>query len=823
MDQIPPETRRIQSLLTSLIIISILILGLVLAIAAYPKVLKPILAPATPLIPTLRPSATMTLTPTITPIPTETRTPRPTLTPTITLTPTETLVSTLTPTPPGPPTLTPAQPVKSDPYKFVKWNEDLANLSIELMKDYPNTLVDRLRGEDDRGYYDALYYAIIAGQEALQRFPEAQHAVNWRFDLAYNLAKVGDPQRFGGLNAGDVYAGILTEALNQGEVELDGLAEWFQAREPRLQLNLIDLEPPPGYLSSHILEVHGPGSAFIWLLETPTGYQYSVLDSNFDFVNPSEMRLALSDLTGEGLDDVAIFNSAPTGTSMEQPRVFDLSKLPASELEFRPSEAVFEPGMEYTNNWRVSKSEQGGNDLVLELSLFPACPVTVRHTFHWNGSYFELADEQYVVEPSVATLSTCSYLVEHAANSWGPQAAIQVMETLMPDWPPAQNEAGKPYPADARDEWRYRLGVYHALVGNVDQARGYLQELVEKPTTPASRWVEPAKQFLALYQKPEDIYRACIQAQFCDPNRALDYLVNKSGVPADQDPLEFLINHGLTLRSSGYFDFDGDDLKERWFTVRHRPLEKLELWALAAVPDGTRAIQLGQVEGDRPNLQFLNEDEKPPIIWVDSGTFVTFGRDSDSRAPYVKPASPKLEFPNRFHDGVEQARQALFGGEDYQKVLETLVGLQKYPGLLCQATFSCDEYYYLLGLTNELLGNERAAIDAYLRLWQDYTRSPFTTLARLKLARTIEAPTEAPTATLTPFPTGQLTPGATVSPTGQFTPGATSSPTSPFPSTSTATSPVFPTATSPGGYPAPATATESPYIPPQPSATPYPD
>ena len=75
MNQIPPETRRIQTLLTSLIILTILILVLIFGIAAYPNVLKPILAPATPLIPTPRqntPTPTLTITPT----------------PTITLTPT---------------------------------------------------------------------------------------------------------------------------------------------------------------------------------------------------------------------------------------------------------------------------------------------------------------------------------------------------------------------------------------------------------------------------------------------------------------------------------------------------------------------------------------------------------------------------------------------------------------------------------------------------------------------------------------------------------------------------------------------------------------
>ena len=517
MSDIPPETRRVQSLLTSLIIITILILGLVLVIAAYPTVIKPLLAPATPVLPVPPPSDTP-LTPIPTFTPTETLLPRPSLTPSITPTPTQSLTPTLTPTPPGPPTLTPAQPAPSDPYRLIEWNEDLANLSIELMKDYPNTLIPRLRGDDNRGYYDAFTFAVLAAKENLQRFPDAPQAAKWRFDLAYNLAQLSDPQ------AGQVYAEILTEALNRGEVDLDGLADWFTAWETRTRLNVIELAPPPGSLSSHILEVHGPGSAFIWLLETPAGYQTQVLESTFDFANPTDLRLIASDFTGDGLEDVAIYNTTPSSLSLELPRVYDLAAAPAKPISFRPSEATFEPGMEYTNNWRVAQNAQGGSGLQMELRLFPGCPVTARQTFLKTGLYLERIQSDFEVEPAPGALSLCRFVVENAANLWGSRAAIQIMQPLLEDWPPAQNEEGKPFPADAKDEWRYRLGVYHALLGEYEEAKTILNELVQKPTTPGSRWVEPANQFLALYQSPTDIYRACTQAQYCNPNQAIETL-----------------------------------------------------------------------------------------------------------------------------------------------------------------------------------------------------------------------------------------------------------------------------------------------------------
>ena len=767
MNQIPPETRRIQTLLTSLIILTILILVLIFGIAAYPSVLKPILAPATPLIPTPRQN---TPTPTLTITPTPTSTLRATLTPTVTLTPTQTLTLTETPTLPGPPTLTPAQPGFGNLYELGKWDSDRANQSIELMRDYPNTLIPRLRGDDNRGYYNAFYYATIAEKEGLLRFPDAPQAFQWRADLAYNLAQTGDPE------AGAIYADLFTRALNQGEVTLDGLPEWFKSLTPQLRLNTIELKPPSGYLSSHILEVHGPGSAFIWLLETPAGYQAEILESNFDFVQAPEMLAVISDLTGDGLEDVAIFNASPEVTTLEKPRIFDLSKKPVSELFFRPSDPIFDPGMEYINNWRIRANELGENDLVLELQLFPACPVTIRRAYRWNETYFNLVDAQYTVEPSKGDESLCRFVVEQSATLWGTQATIKIMEALLPIWPPSVDENGKPFPADAKDEWRYRLGVYHALAGNPDQAKTYLNDLIDKPTIPDSSWVEPAKQFLEIYQQPQDLYKACLTSQYCDPNQAIDNLVNKLGIPNDQDPIKYLDDNGLSLRASGYFDFDGDNVKERWFTVRHHPLEKLDLWVLAATKDGTRGLYIGQIEGDRPTLQILDEKIKPPVIWIDSGTFIVFGRDKDTGDPYFERVTPSLEFPNRFQEGLKIARQALFAGGDLQEVLRQLQDLAIVPGLLCKSTWTCDEYYYLLGLTNELLGNQSLAVEAYLQLWRDYSLSPFTTLARLKLSPFYISPTETATATLTPFPTSSAT-ALITTPTNTLVPGATQSPT----------------------------------------------
>ncbi|MCK5315891.1 MAG: hypothetical protein KAJ53_12240, partial [Anaerolineales bacterium] len=236
----PESTARIRYLLTSLVVILIFILALLVLLAAYPVVL----APSPAITPTITPiptnTHTATLIPTITPTPEPTRTSRPTFTPTITLIPSQTPTPSLTPTYSGPPTLTPASAVRGKDYSLEEWSPELADYMVMLMDDYPNTLSEDKRGENDEGYYDAFYYATIAQKEALLRYPDVPQAVFWRWGLAYNLAQVGDPQ------AGEAYAEIITLNLNEGDVDLKELETWFEFQEDRLTLEITELKPVPG-------------------------------------------------------------------------------------------------------------------------------------------------------------------------------------------------------------------------------------------------------------------------------------------------------------------------------------------------------------------------------------------------------------------------------------------------------------------------------------------------------------------------------------------------------------------------------------------------
>ena len=781
------NTAQLQLILTSLGVLIIFILGLVVVLAAYPALLAPDTPPPPPPTRTPTTTPTITFTPTITRTPTVTNTRRPTATPTITLTPSITPTPTITPIPPGPPTLTPAIPFASDNlYKLNKWNEELAEYLISLMEDYPNTLPVSERGDNDQNYYQAFQYATIALEELLLQNPDATQVSQWSWRLAYNLARMGDP------NAGEHYAEIITRALNTGEAKPENLVEWFGLQEPRLKLSMTSLKAPPGYLNAWLLDIDGPGNAQLLLLKNFSGFQHSVLASNFDFSTSPEYAVTGGDFTGDGIAEIVIYPTHPSDTdTLFLPLVFDITTTPPTRLEFDPSEPALLLGMEYVNNWRAIKNDQGYYDLAYSETVFPACPVEITRTYRWNDEWLELRDSSFQARPNPGTLSYCRYLIDHAARNWGANTIVQLMETLLPKWPPSVDEQGEPFPRDAKDEWRYRLGIAHALAGDQAEAVRTLEDLVAKPAA-NSQWTIPAQKFLDTYKSPDDLYRACVESDLCDPRQALSYLIES--LPLDDYPnaLSKLWQAGVSQRASGYFDFDGDDTKESWFTVRHRAGEKLEFWILIPYRDGISAIFIDTIDSNTPRLSYVDEESLPPVVLLNDLQPFSIERASNSLKPILVHPTLDNTFPNKFQDGLNAAKLALFTGTSPELVLDDLLTLQESPGLLCRGTWSCDEYYYLVGLAAEIAGKRNVAVEYYLKLWRDYSNSPYTTMARLKLVATgLRLTSTAPSTPMrSPTPTASGTPPTATATLGTATRTPTATPATPYPPY-----PLIPTAT----------------------------
>lgn len=811
------ETKRIQFLLINLILLVVFILGLVLMIGAYNLYIAPDPTATPSITPTPQPSFTPTPTPSYTLIPTASRTPRASMTPAASLTPTGTLIPSLTPTLPGPPTLTPARPVpQAGRYDLKQWLAEDADTIIRLMEDYPNLLPQSARGDGDRAYYAAYRFASLAQREAIMRFPDSAYASAWAWGLAYNLARSGD------IAAGDQYRDLLLSGLNRGDADLSNLYIWFKNQEPRMDLYMTELEPPSGYVGSFLVEIRGKGSAFIWLLQTDQAFRAYSLLNQFDFSENLQSSWIIENFDGisENGDEIAIFFSTPGDqTTLDPPMIVNLSQIPPRELPFKPEQAIFNLGMDYDNYWAVQPDQQGGMDLVFRSTVFPACAVTIERIYSWDEQNFELLESRFELAETPLTMAYCDLVSKHAAHTWGPEAAVQIMQPLMESWPPDKTVEGLAYPAEAKDEWLYRLAIQYALAGDVDNALKSLESIIESPSVPRSNWIQPAQDFLENYQEGQSLYKACTLTTFCEPSAALSTLIKR--IPPDQDILSSLRESGVALVSSGFFDFDQDGESERWFTVKHRPREKLEFWILVVYDEGVEGVRVSQIESSPPSFELLEpafiaeqDIHLQPTIFLDGKFAFHLDRMPTNDFPYLVPVALRQEYPDRYLAGLETIEDALFRGEAPKQVQKDLRTLAINPGLLCVNTWSCDSYYYLLGLASELAGDSRAAVEAYHRLWSDYSKSPLTTIARLKLLGSpllTSTPTLTPTATitLTPTPTPSLTPTVTGTP-------PTSTPTATF--TFTPDPNVSPTATVTATYTITPTFTVSPTI----SGTTYP-
>lgn len=689
-------------------------------------------------------SPTFTITPSATPSPRPTWTLHPSSTATVTTTPAPTDT-------PGPtPLLTAAKPLKfNDLYTLKKWTAADANSLVDRMVSYPDALFsspeDQVRPEHDAYFY----YAVFAAREALLRFPKDPMAEHWRWQMAYSLAHLDDPE------ADKIYADLVVNALDSHKAPLSNLSEWFSQQEYRMQLETYQLAARPGYLSSQVVAVKangsGGGAAYFWLLETPNGFQASTLSSHFDFAHRIISNFFLADFTGDGLQEAVMsYTPGPGNTLFIPAHVFDLSTVPPHELKFAPS-VPLDLGADYQNNW-LSQGEK----LVFNGLLFPSCPVKVTRIYQWKGNEFTFDRTQFQVNPAPKLLEWCANVVDHAERYWGPGAAISLMETLLPDWPPQADIQGKPYPFDAKDEWRFRIGILYALEGNQSEANRYLQDTIAKPTESYSRWIAISQQFLNAYKKPADLYRACLLTDDCDPRQALRQVTSLIP-PTDYDQAStYLLQFGVTIRASGLFDFENNGKPERWFLVRHKPLDALEFWILAPTPDSIQALFIDTSEINKSLPYYHEPIETPPIVQIKMKEGFILHRVPITLAPYIEHVS--VEFtPNTYtKDTLQSAINALFTGEAPDKVLKTLEALQKSPEFNCLNYRICDKFYYTLGLAYELTGDNLDAIDAYVQLWWENVENPYTTMARLKLVATpyiTRTPTRTPTRTITPTPT----------------------------------------------------------------------
>jgi hypothetical protein len=699
--------------------------------------------------------SSITSTAIISPSPSTTSTITLTPRPTWTLRPSSTSTQSPTATNTAPPTLlrtiTPAKPANyNDRYELKPWDFTAQARIIELLR--ANSIL--------KPSADTFRTLAYAEAEASIRFPQALEATNWHWDRAYNLVRINDPLGIA------LYSNLIQSAIASGQVRSTDLPAWFSLYETRLKLQISPLSPQPGELGRELIELIGEGSAYLWLVENPTGTSVSPLINDINYVQSHEDAYLYNDLTGDSTPELVIYRRfTPGDTLLVLPHIFDLSVNPPLELPIQDQASV-DFGLEPRSEAEVVPNSQGNNILRVIYTLLPACPIYVTQDYSWNNNGFTTTGLQYKLVPIKDLRAYCAVALDTASSGWGPEAAINIANSILEIWPPDTNIQGQPYPADAYDQLRYRLGVLYALAGQPSETIRIMSEIINTPIVPDSSWVTPAEQFLHLYKTPDDLFSACQQAQFCNLRDALRTMVKNSATHDPALALQYLQNHAVITRSSGLLDFDGDGQAERWMIIQPKPDAKLEFWILSKMQTGVQALFVQVLEAGT-FLPYIHEPiGSIPVIEFELNKGFVLKRIPGTLEAYIQWVDVEYARSTIIRDGYTQDLNSLMDGSDPVMVRDALLKLLNSSRFIgdCIAFNICDQFHYTLGLVYNLLGEQGNAIDQYLWVWRNYGQSPYATMARLKLDYF-----PLPTYTRTPFPTSTTVPSRTPTPTTQTT------------------------------------------------------
>lgn len=715
-----------------------------------------------------------TSTPTPPPTPTQSLTPTPSQTPIASLTPTISPTSTPSPTrtnTPLPPSLTPILPYNEDEaFQLLPLEPSSYDYIIHLMESFPELLPN---GSSDENYDPSFYHAVVMQYEALLHFPRDVNESEWRWALAFNLSRTGDPRSV------NLYANLLSQEIATNELSLEMLPEWVKERDSRLVLNIKIVDPLPDNNRNDLLEINtSRGSMYLWYVETDDKTTIYPLSDETDITNPNQTQISWNDLNGDNVDDLVLYTPGFEKRNPIFPRVFDLNQVPPTEMLFQPGQN-FEIGFENEHDWSLIRNDQGYFDLHFESIGYPPCPITISHTFNWTGRWLEKSLESYDVQPVTSLLSFCELLVDQAQTVWGLEAAIQIMEQLLPNWPP-QSTAEKNYPTDDYDKWRFMLGVFHALQGEIIPATNYFESIQQSPVIPGSRWVIPAREFLDATKNPANLYKTCLNYDICKPRIALQNWISSFSPENFTNTLYILASNGISVRFTDQFDFEGDGVPERWLTIRHKSIGRLEFWILSETGSKPQGLFVTSIENNKPTLTSYRTLDGISYVWIGSQQSFRIIRYPNQPDATIELLPPSYFYSDLTNQIAKNSLEGLLAGLSPGPIREELLTHHDSYDFVCLTKEECARYYYAMGLAAELSGDEELAVASYLKIWWDSFESPFSTVARLKLAYKPgygPIPTPTNTATITITPTRTRTATATPTATHTEDPSRTYTPT----------------------------------------------
>jgi hypothetical protein len=651
-------------------------------------------------------------------------------------------------------------------FQLITYNADQMAEHITQMEQDVASVLDNLTemGYDEGPLYRSIWYAIWA---ALEKFPADPRAGQWRWKLAYYMALAGD-----GDDATNIYANIISSALNQNVINPQDLPEWFQSGEfdrsiytPEFILELNSLKVPnktAGYLVSigQPYFTSTPGGTCLLVVKDGNTFVTHILYNGFvdrgysaGYRNPYICKVL--DVTDDGIDEIIIEQYSGGHVGIEHFAVFDLRSMPPKIMPFTSSKntefSIWGGGIyDYPvidANTQIQISEALGQCWEYGLT-----------NFQWNGEWFEVTSKTVdftEAQSGGEVLFTCKGHIDSYAEDPVSRDAIKIFDDAYQTYLP-----GLISNFQMLEEFRVRKGLYAAYLGDQTLARSVFTEIAEAPVIPDSEWIDPARDFLSKYKTQSDLYRACkavnicvnyyseytdsgcVDIQPCDDKFVLPAIVATNYISS---PLKNIIDNlesaGVPVSSSGWYDFDQDGSDELWFTVIHSGETTHQLWIGDKYSLGVKVLFASDLSSLKVDFQPVKTEIKSVLTDIGAGQTLELVHRPGTGEPFVTVRVEKDPAEQNLATFIE-LRRKLFEGNDATIIYESLLEFDKnHPKTpfevteydYTQSLYDYASYYYTLAYAAELAGKINEAAYLYYYVWATYPDNPFMELARWKL------------------------------------------------------------------------------------------
>ncbi|MGC1376775.1 MAG: hypothetical protein WA821_11140, partial [Anaerolineales bacterium] len=609
-------------------------------------------------------------------------------------------------------------------YRLAPQTADQADESIARIEQKILGLEDEPYPPDSPGwrphygpYYLAAWYAAW---NAFARFPNDPRAEAWRSKMAYYMALAGD-----GDDAAQIYMDQITAALNSGQTQAGNLENWFQSGhlEKTLYTPVFTLTKQPvslpntqgGYLITigKLDSVNTPGGMCLLVVKKAEKYVAYKLYNGFssggyDWLIRNPVTCSLKDVTDDGVDEIIIEQYSGAHFGSDTIEIYNVTSLPPKIMPFTSSQKenldIWNGGIQ---DYPVSNGQTNIQTLdpVGDLN----CDNHYTRDYQWNGKWFDLRNEAFHFGiPSGSNPAFCVDMALNDLNTLDEKDAVNFLDAAIQAYRPHAGEMG-----DVFNELIVHKAAYEALSGKADQARSTLNEFVQLPGAKDSIWLEPAQKFLAIYQQPADLYRACsvltacapyrgnptdnslscVEASLCDSTSALDHVLSAeySSLALAELPAK-LKEIGVDIKAEGWLDFNQDHQNELWFTVYNPQYKDTDLWiGVETATKGNIVFGAGPYEpaADRPSFHL--ETMPSGQIRVDFGGDQLFEltRDPATGAPTLdwtdplnskEPTDEEIQAINNDLEKFLQLRQQLLLGSAPLPIYNQMVEIdRKYP------------------------------------------------------------------------------------------------------------------------------------------------